>query len=68
MQAGLRTLVSSSELLSTFCTIFFWTLGRTGFFLVYSRLQVQTLLINKCLLDDFTEALIVKNKDCEVFL
>lgn len=35
---------------------------------MYSRLQVQTLLINKCLLDDFTEALIVKNKDCEVFL
>lgn len=40
----------------------------TGFFLVYSRLQVQTLLIQKRLLDDYTEALTVKTKDRGVFL
>lgn len=40
----------------------------TGFFLVYSRLQVQTLLIQKRLLDDYTEALTVKTKDRGAFL
>lgn len=61
IQAGLKPLMCSSEMLFTFCIIFCGPLGNS--------LPLPCLfwaagsdVIDKCLLDNFTEAVTIKNK------
>lgn len=67
IQVGLKTLMNSSEMLSTFCLFFCRPLGK-GLPLPSLFWAAGSDVTDKCLLDDFTEAVTVKNKGWLVFV